>query len=210
MISLPQPVIGCMKRRVPDAAALLAGLILAVISITACEPPHSEPPPPEPQISWQPPAFELEDSDGKLLRYPQDLGGPTIVFFWASWCPYCKSLMPHLQSIIDEYGGGIEVLALNFREDEDPAEFLAERGYDFRLFENSDPVAERWGIRATPGLFLVDQSGLALFSNYAVPEDAFRTDPADEGRQLKHYQRAARRAPVWAAALRQAIDQLQP
>ena len=96
------------------------------------------------------------------------------------------------------------------REDEDPVEFLAERGYDFRLFENSDPVAERWGIRATPGLFLVDDSGLAVFSNYAVPEDAFRTDAADEGRQLKHYQRAARKAPVWAAALRQAIDQMQP
>ena len=29
---------------------------------------------------------------------------PVILFFWATWCPYCKARMPHLQSIRLEQG----------------------------------------------------------------------------------------------------------
>lgn len=158
------------------------------------------------QEAWQAPAFELPDSEGTALDFPADLDSPTIVLFWASWCPYCKALMPHLQSIVDEYDGTIGVLALNFRDDEDPSEFMAEYGFDFRLFPHADPVADLWGVKTTPGLFLVDGSGRVVFSNYSIPDEAYPANPADDGKKLKHYQRAARRAPFWAAQLRLAID----
>jgi thiol-disulfide isomerase/thioredoxin len=158
------------------------------------------------QEDWQAPAFQLPDSEGAPLQFPADLENLTIVLFWASWCPYCKALMPHLQSIVDEYEGEIKVLALNFRDDEDPSEFMAEYGYDFRLFPHADPVADLWGVKGTPGLFLVDGSGLILFSNYSIPDRDYPANPADEGKKLKHYQRAARKAPFWAAQLRLAID----
>jgi len=161
------------------------------------------------QVDLQAPAFELADSEGTLLHFPNDLEGPTIVLFWASWCPYCKALMPHLQSIVDEYEGEIGVLALNFRDDEDPSEFMAEYGYDFRLFPHADPVAALWGVKTTPGLFLVDESGRIVFSNFSIPESAYQHDPADEGKTLKHYQKASRKAPFWAAQLRLAIDKNQ-
>ena len=175
--------------------------VLAALLLSACEPPA-----PEPQIDWQPPAFELSDADGQLLRYPADLEGPAIVLFWASWCPYCKALMPHLQSIVDESDGAVQVLALNIRDDADPVAFMAEYGYDFRLFPDSDAVAESWGVKGTPGLFLVDATGRAVFSNYAIPREAFAGDPAALAEEMKHYQKAARRAPVWASELRKAID----
>jgi thiol-disulfide isomerase/thioredoxin len=142
------------------------------------------------------------------LLYPDDLSGPTIVLFWASWCPYCKALMPHLQSIVDEYEGEIAVLALNFREDEDPGEYISERGYDFRLFPESDPVAELWGVKATPGLFLVDETGRAVFSNFSIPENDYPADAPERVEEMKNWQKAARKAPFWAARLRAAIDQM--
>jgi hypothetical protein len=33
------------------------------------------------------------------------------VLFWATWCPYCKALMPHVQSNLDEYGKQVRVVA---------------------------------------------------------------------------------------------------
>jgi thiol-disulfide isomerase/thioredoxin len=160
----------------------------------------------EAQVDSLAPPFEIADSNGTPLNFPDELEGPTIVLFWASWCPYCKALMPHLQSIVDEYEGEIEVLALNFRDDEDPVEFMAEYGYDFRVFPLAGPVATLWGVKATPGLFLVDESGQIVFSNFSIPESAYPSDPNDEGKEFKHYRKASRRAPFWAAQLRLAID----
>ncbi len=160
-----------------------------------------------PQIDWGPPGFEIAEPDGTVFNYPESLEKPTIILFWATWCPYCKALMPHLQSIIDEYPGQVQVLALNFKDDDDPAAYLEQRGYDFRLILHSEEVAQSWGVKGTPGLFLANPAGRVIFSRGAIPADAYRQDPSANDKQLKHYQKAARRAPFWAARVRMAIDQ---
>ena len=201
MISVLNPVKASMDNRIFHPLSRIIATALLVFSSTQAIG--------DTQIDWQTPAFELADSDGQSLSYPDDLNGPTIVLFWASWCPYCKALMPHLQSIVDEYAGEIEILTLNFRDDDDPREYISERGYDFRLFPQSDPVAELWGVKATPGLFLVDESGRAVFSNYAIPQSDYPTDTSEQVEGMKHYQKAARKAPFWAARLRLAIDKIR-
>ncbi len=157
---------------------------------------------------WQPPGFELSRVDGTGFRYPDDLAGPTIILFWATWCPYCKALMPHLQSILDEYPGQLQVLALSIRDDGDPAATLAEYGFDFTLFTTADAVAEAWGVKGTPGLFLADAEGRIVFDRMRLPPAAERA-AAQPGAAMKHYQKAARNAPYWAARLRVALDQLR-
>ena len=93
--------------------------------------------------------FEIAEPDGTIFNIPESLEKPTIILFWATWCPYCKALMPHLQSIIDEYPGQVQVLALNFKDDDDPAAYLEQRGYDFRLILHSEEVAQSWGVKGT-------------------------------------------------------------
>lgn len=162
---------------------------------------------------WQPPGFALPRADGTEFRYPDDVEGPTIILFWATWCPYCKALMPHLQSILDEYPGELQVLALSIRDDGDPAATLAEYGFDFTHFSTADAVAEAWGVKGTPGLFLADADGRVVFDRMRLPPAAERASAqpgaAQSAAAMKHYQRAARNAPYWAARLRVALDQLQ-
>jgi len=158
---------------------------------------------------WQPPAFSLRQPDGSEFRYPADLTGPTIVLFWATWCPYCKALMPHLQSILDEYPGRVRVLALSIRDDGDPAAVLAEYGFDFTPLIAADAVAESWGVKGTPGLFLADAGGRVVFDRLRIQARAEPESPQTEA-AMKHYQKAARNAPYWASRLRVALDELQP
>jgi len=179
----------------PLLAALVILLAISALPLRA-----------ESGIGEQAPRFDLADAGGERFRFPERLTGPTIVLFWATWCPYCKALMPHLQSVVEEYDGAIEVLALDFREDGDPRQYLVKMGYDFRLFPAADAVAAAWGVKTTPGLFLVDASGRVLFSNFSIPPEAYARGPTQAAGELKHYQKAARKAPVWAAELRKAID----
>jgi len=78
-------------------------------------------------------SFELESANGISLSLPSDQEGVGVYLFWASWCPYCRALMPHLQSLEDEFGEKLTVYALNFRDQQDPKSYITEHGFDFTL-----------------------------------------------------------------------------
>lgn len=149
------------------------------------------------------PAFSLRNSDGAEISFPRADGSTDIYFFWATWCPYCKQLMPHLQSIVDEYDGRVTVTAINIRENGKPQVYLDNNGYGFELFPEGDAVAALYGIKGTPGLIVVDDEGRLRFdmNDLLAP-----SNKALEG--LKHGQRARRIAPWWAAQLRLALDEI--
>lgn len=147
--------------------------------------------------------FTLKSLDGVAYNLPAEQEGVGIYFFWASWCPYCKALMPHLQSIIDEYGDRVTIYALNFRDRKDPAVPIEESGYDFTVLPDAGSVAEAWGVHGTPGLFILDEAGTVQLNLY----DVVTEDPPGYD-ELGHSQKAARRAPFWAARIRQTLDEL--
>ena len=149
------------------------------------------------------PAFTVKDDAGNNVSLPSRQPGVDVYLFWATWCPYCKALMPHLQSIQVEYGDDVRVYALQIRDDEDPVAFMEEHGYDFILLPQADAVMETYGVRSTPAVFLVDQNATIQFNLY---EMIF--DDSEAFKALGHRQKSARRAPYWAAAIRTRIDQI--
>lgn len=128
---------------------------------------------------------------------------PVIVIFWATWCPYCKALMPHIQSVRLEYGDEIRVLAVHFRDDNgDPVAFMENAGYDFTVLPDGDEVAELNGIWGTPGVLIIDRDRNIRFDQYALP----KYDLPAAGKSPSHGKKAAYKAPYWAAELRKALD----
>src|SRR3546814_5578562 len=110
-------------------------------------------------------AYEMRISDWSSDVCSSDLfsaGRPTVVLFWATWCPYCKALMPHLQSMLDEYGNDrIEVVAIDIWEDNDDdwKSVIRDNGYDFRILLKGDALAPQWQVSGTPGLFVLAADG---------------------------------------------------
>lgn len=149
------------------------------------------------------PAFTLADSDGEEITFPRKHDGVDIYFFWASWCPYCKTLMPHLQSMRIEYGDNLKIYALNIRDEEMPEIFMLEHGYDFTLIPEADSVMESYGIKAVPALYVVDGQGKIRFNLY----DMVFND-SSEFKALSHDKKASKRAPYWAAEIRKTVDQI--
>lgn len=125
----------------------------------------------------------------------------TLVLFWATWCPYCKALMPHLESLVLEHSEDeFEIVAVTIGEDGDPAAFLKNKGYDFTLLPDGEKVAGLYGIRGTPGVLIFNQQSELVFDLRKQPSQALNT----EG--MKRRDVAARRAPFWAAQIRRAVD----
>lgn len=147
------------------------------------------------------PSISVKTAAGESVELPREHDGVDLYLFWATWCPYCQRLMPHIQSLEDEYGDDLAVFAINFRDDGDPQGYVEERGFEFTLIPDGDDVAEAYGMHGTPGLVLVDGDGGIRFNLYDLQK------PAGKALEdLEHGQRAERLAPWWAARIRQEID----
>jgi len=150
------------------------------------------------------PDWRLASGDGGSVRLSQEIKNqPVILFFWATWCPYCKALMPHLQSMQIEYGDDIRIFAFNIRDDEDPWLFMEDKGYDFTLIPEADSIMPLYKVQGVPAVILVDGSGSIRFNLY----DMIFTD-SDEYKAMSHGKKAGYRAPNWAAEIRNTIDQV--
>ncbi len=172
------------------AVAALLALLAASAGATAPEKPAS-------------PDWELARADGSQFVLSEQVGErPFVLLFWATWCPYCKALMPHIESMVLEHnmGADFEVLAITIGEDGDPAAFLKEKGYDFTLLPDGEDVAKLYGIRGTPGVLIIDREGRVAFDLRDQRAPSFDTT------NMKRRDIAARRAPYWAAQIRRALD----
>jgi thiol-disulfide isomerase/thioredoxin len=150
------------------------------------------------------PDFTLESVSGVPVTLSDVAADqPVILLFWATWCPYCKALMPHIQSIRLEFGDDVRVLAVHFRDDKgDPVAFIRNAGYDFSVLRNGNDVAKLYDVWGTPGLLLIDRDRNIRFNLYELPKQEF---PAGE-EDLSHSKKAAYRAPYWAAEIRKGLD----
>jgi len=151
------------------------------------------------------PDWRLASGDGGSIRLSQEVKKqPVVLFFWATWCPYCKALLPHLQSIRMEHGQAVKILAVNIRDKNDPVAFIEEAGYDFTVLPHGDDIAELYAIHGTPGVIVVDGEQRMRFDLRTLPQLSIPSN----GEKLSNKKKAAYMAPYWAAEIRKSIDEV--
>lgn len=104
------------------------------------------------------PDWTLENAAGEQVNFrTHSAGRPAVLLFWATWCPYCRELMPELEAVRAEFAtGDVIFYALDIWEDGDPVRYMRERGFGFELLLDADPVAAQYGVKGTPSLLVVD------------------------------------------------------
>lgn len=139
------------------------GIVFLLIMVIFSNPLHAQ----ECLEGQAAPDWTLSNLAGQKVRFPDDyLGKPTVVLFWATWCPYCSALMPYLNEIRNEQE--VKILALNFKEDGDPGAHMRRLGFDFEVFLDADEVAERYGTRYSPGLFVINGHGTVIYQRQST------------------------------------------
>ena len=76
---------------------------------------------------------ELPLLDGSRF-VPADVQGRVVVlYWWASWCPFCALQSPHMEALWRaQRGRGLHLLGLSIDKDPETARaYLAKRGYTF-------------------------------------------------------------------------------
>jgi len=118
-----------------------------------------------PAFAEQAIAWQGKGADGQVIRFdPQKLHRPAILLFWATWCPYCEALMPHIQKVYDAAGRAhLDVYAIDIKDDGDPVATLHKRKQTLTLVRDGDAIADQYAVKGTPGLFLIDAHGEIVY-----------------------------------------------
>jgi thiol-disulfide isomerase/thioredoxin len=145
-------------------------LLLLLLSISVA---HAEPPLSLGNIA---PNWTLQTSAAEPLDYYKDSEDKvSVILFWATWCPYCARLMPHLQEVYQESKDeGLRFYAIDIFEDGDidPVRYFEKKGFTYTLLLSGDLVADEYGVKGTPDLFVVDKNKQIIYKRKSGTKDS--------------------------------------
>ena len=132
------------------------------------------------------PDFTLTDQNGNEHTLSDYKGQTVFLNFWATWCPPCRSEMPEIQKLYEEYGhNGGELVVLGVAAPEVGREgdiysvttFLTENEYTFPVvMDNQGTITFLYGIRAYPTTFMISEDGSIYgYVEGALTEDLMRS-----------------------------------
>lgn len=118
--------------------------------------------------------FELKDQYGNTHKLSDYKGKVVFLNFWATWCPPCRSEMPHIEELYNEYNlnqDDVIILGVaNPKTEQNPngsdgsideiKEFLDKEGYTFPVaFDETGEVFINYFINSFPTTFMIDKDG---------------------------------------------------
>lgn len=124
------------------------------------------------------PDFRLNDLDDKEVLLSSFRGKQGVVlFFWTTWCPYCRDALKELQ---DEYislaKDGVVVLAINVGERKSKVvSFIKSRKFSFRVLLDTDyNVSDKYDLMGVPSYFLVNKGGQVVLGDNHFPREKLK------------------------------------
>jgi len=118
--------------------------------------------------------FGLQPAEGgntvSLLDFK---GKPTLVIFWATWCPPCRREIPDLKAIQKDYAAkGLQMVsvAINFRETrEDVVRFKQANELPYMvLWDEGNKISDRYAVEGIPTVLLVDPQGIIRYREHQI------------------------------------------
>jgi peroxiredoxin len=122
------------------------------------------------------PFFEAVTIDNERI-VSRELKGkrPLYIKFWLSSCPTCLAEMPHLVHTYEQYGDGVQFIAINLGVDGDTPEVVARTAADYGLdmpitVDESGEIQAQFGVFGTPTHIVVDRDGRIVHSGHKADE----------------------------------------
>ena len=109
------------------------------------------------------PDWQLNDLNGKTVKFSDFRGKVVILDFWATWCIPCRIEIPHFAELQKQYGDkGLNVIGVSLDEQgpEIVKKFVKRLGVNYPIVIGKEKVVEAYGrIDALPTTFVIDRQG---------------------------------------------------
>lgn len=114
--------------------------------------------------------FRLPMSDGQ----PVTVKSPAILFFYTSWCGYCKQVMPQFKQMTARARSqGWRVYGVQVGEGPGKAnEFISQYQPNFPvLMDQQSLVARQYGVKGYPTFVVIDDNANIVYNAHELPRN---------------------------------------
>lgn len=88
---------------------------------------------------------------------------PTLVHFWATWCPVCRAEQSSIETLAKDFPNTVTI-AMQSGDQAAVDKFMREQSLSFPVINDADGlISQAWGVHAVPASFIVDGNGQIRF-----------------------------------------------
>jgi thiol-disulfide isomerase/thioredoxin len=122
------------------------------------------------------PSAKVHTLDGKEADLAQYVGKtPTVIEFWATWCPNCKELEPTLLEVAKKYGNRVKFVGVAVSVNESPERvkaFVAKHGLPGdHYFDTKGNATDAYDVPATSYVVVIDKAGKIAYTGLGGKQD---------------------------------------
>mmetsp|Transcript_33870 Transcript_33870/g.83258 ORF Transcript_33870/g.83258 Transcript_33870/m.83258 type:complete len:202 (-) Transcript_33870:182-787(-) len=116
-----------------------------------------------------PPLDGLVYVQGNPVKYSSEK--ITVVEFWATWCPPCRSSIPHLDAVYKKYGSQVDFVGIT-KENKATVDPFIEKMKDTFTYpvasDLSGEVSAKFPVEGIPAAFIVGKDGKVAWQGHPM------------------------------------------
>ncbi len=123
-----------------------------------------------------PPTAQVQDTSGRTVDLSAHVGRrPTVVEFWATWCPICQALLPRLEAAQKQYGRRVDFVIIGVGVNENLATIkrhMQNHPEPFSYyFDNIGAAVRAFDAPATGVIIALDSHGRVVYGGAGEDQD---------------------------------------
>jgi thiol-disulfide isomerase/thioredoxin len=128
------------------------------------------------EVGARAPAAAVETLDGKPANLSQFIGKtPVLMEFWATWCPNCRELEPHLKAVHAKYANQVKFVGVSVSVNQSPDRvkaYVAKHEIPGeQVFDKSGAATGAYDVPATSYVVVLDKSGKVVYTGLGGDQD---------------------------------------
>ncbi len=138
------------------------------------------------KVGSEAPDWTLKSSTGEAVTLSKLRGKVVFLDFWATWCRPCTAAMPKVQALHKKYKDRpVTIFGVSVWERSDAAAYMKQKKYTYPLLLKGDQVANAYGVRGIPTLYVIGADGKVLYASTGF-------GPTTEDEVIKHIDKSLR------------------
>jgi thiol-disulfide isomerase/thioredoxin len=123
-------------------------------------------------VGQTPPEISIAELLNAAPEMPKTLaelrGRVVLLEFWATWCPPCRRMIPHMQELSEKYSQkGLQILSVTKEKPEVVKPFVKENNMKYTIgLDVQGKTMRTYGITAIPTAYLIGADGKVIWQGH--------------------------------------------